>query len=218
MRALIRRLERSPIVWPGLEDEIGDYHRYFRGNVLNAGAGNRDLSHLVDGRLYNQDIPHGIHNENIHIWSPLAKIPVEDAFFDAIICNAVLEHVEDPRAVMQEFARVAKPGAYLYLCIPFLQPEHLDPTDFQRYTKDGIQKLVRDHGFEVERVEAMHSVYHTLAWIADRWLNASSSWRYRALRWVLFPWLSHKTRTSRMRVESIASAYRVLARKPLGDA
>ena len=59
-------------------------------------------------------------------------IPFEDDYFDAIICNAVLEHVADPQAVMAEFARVCRPGGFLYLAVPFMQPEHPDPTDFQR--------------------------------------------------------------------------------------
>ena len=129
-------------IFPSIEGELSPYKEFFKGNILNAGAGNRDISHLVVGTLFNQDIPEGLHNANIHIYSPLHEIPKPSGFFDTIICNAVMEHVRNPHEVMDEFARVCKPGGCLYLGIPFMQPEHKDPTDFQRYTKDGICELV----------------------------------------------------------------------------
>jgi SAM-dependent methyltransferase len=202
-----------PVVWPSLQDELKDYLHYFTGKVLNAGAGNRDLARWIPGELVNQDIAEGLHNGNIDIYSPLHRIPRPDGYFDAVICNAVLEHVRNPEEVVQEFHRVLKRGGYLYLCIPFMQPEHLDPTDFQRYTKDGLRTLVEKHGFAVERIKGVHNVYHTLAWIVHEWLSSSSCWRYRLLRRILYPWLRYQTKHSAVYVDSIASAYRVLARK-----
>jgi SAM-dependent methyltransferase len=124
-------------IFPPIERELGPYRHLFTGRVLNAGAGSRDISHLVEGELFNQDIKAAPH---IHYESPLHEIPVEDDFFDAIICNAVLEHVENPERVLAEFGRVCKPSGVLYLCVPFMQPEHLDPTDYQRYTIDGLRR------------------------------------------------------------------------------
>jgi glycosyltransferase involved in cell wall biosynthesis len=209
---------RPASYWPCLEEEVGEYKRYFKGNVLNAGAGCRDLSTIVEGELTNQDIPHGNHNANIHIFSPIHEIPVDDDHFDSVFCNAVLEHVANPTEVVEEIYRVLKPGGYLYLCIPFLQPEHLDPTDFQRYTKDGLRKLVTDQGFEVVKVEGVHTVYHTLGWIVEEWLESNHSISYRILRRILYPILRYKTRTSKAYVDSLASAYRILARKPASQA
>jgi len=214
MRLNLKGLGAPPVaVWPDLEEEIGEYKIYFKGKVLNAGAGFRDISSIVDGELVNQDIHHGLHNNNIHLYSPIHEIPVDDDCFDAVICNAVLEHVANPIDVVREIHRVLKPEGYLYLVVPFLQPEHLDPTDFQRYTKDGLRKLVTDQGFEVVTVEGVHSVYHTLAWIVERWLESKDTLSYRMMRLVFYPILRHKTRTSKTYVDSLASAYRVLARK-----
>ena len=207
------RSPESPVVWPPLHEELKDYLHLFTGQVLNAGCGHRDLASHVPGQVTNQDIPGGLHNAGVHILAPLHDIPRPAGTFDAVVCNAVLEHVRNPGDVLQEFRRVLRDGGLLYLAVPFLQPEHLDPTDFQRYTKDGLCDLVERHGFAVVSVAGVHSVYHTLAWIVHEWLSSSNCWSYRVLRRVLYPLLRWKTRTSKVYVDRIASVYRVLARK-----
>lgn len=202
-----------PLIWPSLPDELGEYAKYLSGRVLNAGAGDRDLQPFIPGEVVNQDIETGLHNKNIHIYSPLHQIPVSAGHFDSIICNAVLEHVKNPDEVLQEFHRVLRTDGVLYLCVPFMQPEHLDPTDFQRYTKDGLRTLVEKHGFTVIEVNGVHNVYTTLAWILHEWLSSRNTLSYRALRMILYPWLRFMSRRSKVYVDSIASAYRVLARR-----
>jgi SAM-dependent methyltransferase len=198
-------------IFPPIEDELLSYSKLFKGRVLNAGAGHRDISSLIDGELFNQDIPHGLHNKNIHIYSPLHEIPKPDGFFDAIICNAVLEHVANPDEVLKEFARVCRPGGTLYLGVPFLQPEHKDPTDYQRYTADGLRLLAERHGFAVEKIEAVHNVYTTFAWIVIQWLESRQSFRNTLLKSILYPTLGYLSRHAKEQVYSLASCYRLIA-------
>src|SRR3712207_8365273 len=51
----------------------------------------------------------------------------------------------NPEEVMSEFRRVCRPGGLLYLCVPFMQPEHKDPGDFQRYTDRKSTRLNSSH-------------------------------------------------------------------------
>lgn len=199
-------------IFPPIAEEFGPYSHLFKGNVLNAGAGNRDISDLLDGTLYNQDIAAGLHSDSIDFVAPLHEIPTADGFFDTVICNAVLEHVANPEEVMEEFARVLAPAGTLYLTIPFMQPEHRDPTDYQRYTIDGIMLLCQRHGFRVEKAEGVHSVYTTLAWILREWLDSVRGWRGVALRAVAYRWVMRRIRTGNSKhVPSLASAHRVIA-------
>jgi SAM-dependent methyltransferase len=194
--------------FPPIEEELGPFRSHFTGKVLNAGAGQRDLGSLVEGELYNQDLFEAPH---IDFTGPLHEIPVEDGFFDTIICNAVLEHVENPGEVLSEFHRVCKPGGTLFLCVPFLQPYHPTPTDYQRYTLDGLRGLVERYGFAVKETGGVHTSYHTLAWIVRDWLTPKRGLRAGILKWTLLPYLRRKCRTSTDYVDSIASAYRVIA-------
>lgn len=45
-------------------------------------------------------------------------IPFEDNRFNAVMCNHVLEHVEDDEKVMKEFLRVLKPGGWGIFQVP----------------------------------------------------------------------------------------------------
>ena len=208
------RSNQLAVSWPSLEEEVGDYKRLLKGKVLNAGSGvpigNRDLSPLVDGILYNQDI---FEHELIEITSPLHQIPMSNGFFDVIFCNAVLEHVQNPVEIVDEFFRVLKPTGQLYLAVPFMQPEHLCPTDYQRYTQDGLQELVKAAGFCVVKAEGVHNVYRTLGWVIEEWLTANSSLRNTILKALLFPLLRYLSKHSDEFVHSVASVYRVIAIK-----
>jgi ubiquinone/menaquinone biosynthesis C-methylase UbiE len=45
----------------------------------------------------------------------LTRLPYPDAYFDAIVCGWVLEHLPDPRPGLRELARVLQPGGKLLL-------------------------------------------------------------------------------------------------------
>ena len=59
--------------------------------------------------------------------SPLAtvkmdvhEIPFEDNTFDAVMCNHVMEHVENDIKAMKEIYRVLKPGGWAIMQVPFM--------------------------------------------------------------------------------------------------
>ena len=47
----------------------------------------------------------------------ITRLPYPDAFFDAIVCGWVLEHLPDPRLGLRELARVLQPKAKILLMV-----------------------------------------------------------------------------------------------------
>lgn len=93
----------------------------------------------------------------------LDDIPVEDARFDRIVCNQVLEHIDDPPKVMSELYRVLKPGGRILSTCPLFYPEHMKPYDYFRYTQYGLKMLYERAGFEVLRVDWLEGYFGTVA-------------------------------------------------------
>jgi SAM-dependent methyltransferase len=92
----------------------------------------------------------------------LTAIPVEDARFDRIVFNQVLEHVPDPLAVLRELARVTKDGGRILCSCPFFFHPHQRPYDFYRYTAYGLRKLFEDAGFRVQKLEWVEGYFATV--------------------------------------------------------
>lgn len=213
----IRYWSSQSVIWPPIDAELTHARSLglLRGYVLNAGAGTREIGHLIDGTLVNQDIRWPDESrEHIHIYSPLSNIPRAEATFDTIVCIAVLEHVESPHAVLAEFYRVLKPGGYVIASVPFLQPEHKIPTDFQRYTLDGLRLLFAHSGFDVIEVITLFSPYHTLHWILYEILSDLPTSVSKIMRYSLLPIIALLAQRSKAKNSRVASAFQIIVQKP----
>jgi SAM-dependent methyltransferase len=126
---------------------------------------------------------------NVDLVGDGASLPFADRCFDAVICQAVLEHVRAPESIVAEIGRVLQPGGYVYAEIPFLQGFHADPHDYQRYTLPGIQNLFRDF----QKVDSGVCVgpSSTLAWILREYLSLLvGEGKIRSVASQLFGWLT----------------------------
>ena len=70
-------------------------------------------------------------------------IPFAAATFDAVIAQAVLEHVADPFQCVAEIHRVLKRDGLVYAETPFMQQVHGGAYDFLRFSHLGHRRLFR---------------------------------------------------------------------------
>jgi SAM-dependent methyltransferase len=81
-------------------------------------------------------------------------LPFEDGRFGGVICEHVLEHLEEPAKAIEEISRVLKPKGLLILIVPFSWPLHDKPYDLWRFTEEGLRALLMKR-FEQIRFETI---------------------------------------------------------------
>lgn len=95
-------------------------------------------------------------------------LPFADGSFDAVVAQAVLEHVADPDRCATEIRRVLVPRGYVYAETPFMQQVHLGPYDFTRFTLLGHRRLFR--GFDEIDAGAASGPGLALMWAYESFL------------------------------------------------
>lgn len=123
-------------------------------------------------------------SERVHAICDAHQLPFKNACFDAVIAQAVLEHVTDPQRVVEELHRVVKPKGYIYAETPFMQPVHGKAYDFTRFTFLGHRRLFR--AFEEIDMGACCGPGMSLAWSWWYFLRSFSAslWWHRISRFV----------------------------------
>ena len=105
----------------------------------------------------------------LDVLGDLTALPFRDCLFDAALNIVTLEHVRDPARVLRELARTLAPAARLLLIVPHEWEEHQQPHDYFRYTRYGVEYLLRQAGFEGLDIRPVGGFFRLLS---RRLLNA----------------------------------------------
>jgi SAM-dependent methyltransferase len=87
-----------------------------------------------------------VENPAADVIGPVEAMPLEDASFDIVLCNQVLEHCDDPPQAVRELRRVTAPGGRVLASTHGVQVYHPSPTDLWRWTHAGLERLFRENG------------------------------------------------------------------------
>lgn len=153
-----------------------------RWNLYIGGAGS-----VVPGYV-NVDI---VKLPGVDVVASAEQLPFPSRLFQRVECDAVLEHVRSPEAVMSEIGRVLAPGGFAHLVVPFCHPYHEYPRDYRRLTPDGLKLLAG--GLEVVSEGWRTGPTATLLVFLLEYAKLWFSWRparmivHGVLGWLLFP-------------------------------
>jgi SAM-dependent methyltransferase len=204
---------RSSQIQEAVSSVLGELKDGARG--LNVGAGPTAL-HLA---LVNIDIVPG---PAIHVCAAAGNLPFPDEVFDLVMSQEVVEHVRDPFEALREMRRVLRKGGTLYFQVPFIIGYHPGPTDFWRFTREGVIEILSQAGFECKDVRmavgpatGFHRIaVEFFATIAARvWTKlyipakAASALLLYPVKW-LDPWLRKSSQGDR-----IAGGYLVICKR-----
>lgn len=135
--------------------------------ILDAGAGSRPYERYFVHAQYEstdfEDIFHKPSKERHDFICSLDSIPRPDNYYDAIINTQVIEHVEYPQKMINEFYRVLKPGGKLFLTAPQGWGVHGAPYHFYNFTLYGLGSLFRNAGFGINFIRPRGGIFWYLA-------------------------------------------------------
>jgi SAM-dependent methyltransferase len=162
--------------WEAIDAPLGRWNLYIGGGGCKVdGYVNLDLFPFV----------------GVDVVADAETLPFEDAIFQRVECDAVLEHVRKPEVVMKEIKRVLKPGGFAHIVTPFAHPFHEYPRDYRRFTIDGLTEIgcglnVVASGWRTGPTATMlvFTIEYAKLLLPWKW------WRVLAhgvLGWVLFP-------------------------------
>lgn len=146
------------------------------GILLNLGSGNE----LRRKSIINVDI---MDYENVDIICDIEKLPFKESSIDGIMNITVIEHVPNPSKVIHEIYRVLKPGGIVFSVIPFMQPYHASPHDYQRFSLAGIQALHGD--FEIVESGVFSGPASGFLWVFQEFIASVFSFGIPFLRNIL---------------------------------
>lgn len=77
------------------------------------------------------------------------ELPVPIGSFDTVLCMSILEHCEDPMAMVKNVGRLLRPGGVSFFWVPFAYTDgHLGP-DYWRFCYEGLLLMARKAGLEL---------------------------------------------------------------------
>ncbi len=123
--------------------------------VLDAGAGEAQYKPVFDSaghRYFGIDLGVGEPDwsyQGITAFARVEHIPFRERLFDGVMSNAVLEHTPAPRHTLHEMNRALKPGGLMLIVVPTMWEEHMVPYDYYRFTRWGMENLLKETGFEL---------------------------------------------------------------------
>lgn len=137
---------RAPLVrW--LREQAHDaYGALGRYRVLDVGCGQKPYEPFFAPYAMAYVGVDPVDNPRAELKGAVENLPVDDASFDIVLCNQVLEHCDDPARAVSELRRVTAPGGRVLASTHGVMAYHPSPTDYWRWTHAGLEKLFSENG------------------------------------------------------------------------
>lgn len=152
--------KRSTLAW--LYRRVWLYPRLCRhlaGTVLDIGCGIGDLLAFRQGTIGTDINPRAVEwcrarGHKAELMTP-DVLPFGAAEFDGVVLDNVLEHLEDPTALLAEARRVLRPGGRMLIGVPGRRGYASDPDHKVFYDDAALVAVMASSGFGLLRLLPM---------------------------------------------------------------
>ena len=128
------------------------YLHLMKGRVIDLGCGiqpyKRDILKVADEYI-GVDWKDSFHDlSNINVIANLSEwLPFDDGCADTVTAFQVMEHMPEPAFFLAECYRILKKNGILFITVPFMWWVHEAPYDYYRYTRYGLEYLLKKNAF-----------------------------------------------------------------------
>jgi len=182
-RTLWREATRGKSIWRILMNEaMKQWREEVTGLVLDCACGSNPSYRRILGLTRNEQVRLiGIdYNPDLSptIVADLTRsIPVKDSVADVIIVSGFLMLIPNPQEFLKETRRVLKPNGRLLLTAVLIAPYSPDPTDYMRFTAEGLCLLLCNAGFTDYEILPVGNRFSAAAFLLEpffrpRWIVA----------------------------------------------
>ena len=144
-------------LWLQIENIAGMYIRPRRkGVLLDFGCGDQPYRQFLEPSVLQYIGADSALNDHrdVEIRED-GTVPIVDESVDFVLSTQVLEHTPDPYRYLDECNRVLKVGGLLILSTHGVWPYHPHPTDYWRWTAEGLKYVVNKEGFSIDYFEGI---------------------------------------------------------------
>lgn len=119
-----------------------------KGRMLDVGCGIKPFEAMFKGHVDRHDGVDMMQTLDVRgtradVFAVAGVLPFANESFDTVLCTQMLDDVPEPVVVLDEIRRVLKPGGKLILTINQMYPVHDPPHDYYRFTRYGLEHIVK---------------------------------------------------------------------------
>ncbi len=170
-----------------ISKKIDSYaNKYLRGSVLDLGAGKNHLRNIYSvNSSFWVSLDYDFRSSSIDVRGDGQKLPFKDRIFDTIICIDVLEHIPDTHNFLSEIFRVLKNNGIVILSTPFFFWLHEAPYDFYRFSKFGLEYIIKKNGLTVLEVSPIAGLISLFGFLISIFITRISYYYFPLLKILL---------------------------------
>jgi len=120
----------------------------------------------------------------VHVRGDTHHLPFKDNSIDSILCEQMMEHIQNPKKMVSEFLRILAPKGEIYITAPFVYPYHGAPIDMNRWTLDGLKHFME--GFQVHMAGVTSGPTTALVETFHEWISILFSFNSERIHQVVY--------------------------------